>query len=401
MDTAPVIVPDARSLPVSSITVPARLRRLRDDDVAMLMESIAEIGLREPISVCRVTGDDAASGIEFVLVAGYHRLEACKRLRHDVIPAIVHTLTDDERQLWEIDENLYRAELTELERGENLLKRKEIHERMHPETRQHAAGALAANAVMRRGDATANSAVASFATDAAEKTGIADRTIRLSIRRAKKIDDALRDRIRGNLKIADNGSELDALASLDAADQLRAVELVEAGTCPSIRAASVSCTQNCTSQGRLRGKRGEATTRTWTTTVGLYAPQSTRSPRGRMPGRHRLRVLRRSSATSRRAPSDAAALGYPYSDGEAGCRYYRSREAGPDHLDQGHCQDPADHSAGEPDQPPLQARQRSVGQAGRVSAVMRGRWWPSGSTAGNAATAVCEPAADARASLVQ
>lgn len=33
---------DAREIYISAITVPARLRRLRDDDVAMLMESIAE-----------------------------------------------------------------------------------------------------------------------------------------------------------------------------------------------------------------------------------------------------------------------------------------------------------------------------------------------------------------------
>ncbi|SRR6266851_284574 len=232
-----VVAMDAREISIGAITVLARLRRLRDDDVAMLMESIAEIGLREPVSVSRVTGDAAASGIEFVLVAGYHRLEACKRLRHDVIPAIVHTLTDDERQLWEVDENLCRAELTELERGQHLLKRKQIYERKHPETRQHVAGARGTNVKMRQGDATANLAIASFTSDTAAKIRRSARAIRRSIQRVEKIGADVRDRIWSNPKIADKGSELDALASLDAADQLRAVELVEAGTYRSIKAA--------------------------------------------------------------------------------------------------------------------------------------------------------------------
>jgi hypothetical protein len=72
---------------------------------------------------------------------------------------------------------LCRADLTELEQGEHLLKRKEIYEWWHPETKQHVAGAAAANATMGRTVATAN---LSFATDTAAKTGIDDRTIRRS-----------------------------------------------------------------------------------------------------------------------------------------------------------------------------------------------------------------------------
>ena len=44
--------------------------------------------------------------------------------------------------------------------------------------------------------------LASFATDTADKIGIADRTIRQSIRRATKIDEKVRDRIRDNPEIA-------------------------------------------------------------------------------------------------------------------------------------------------------------------------------------------------------
>jgi len=75
-------------------------------------------------------------------------------------------------RLWEIDENLCRADLTELERGEHLLKRKEVYERKFPQTRQHVAGAVAANEA--KGNATEKSSVASFADDTAAKTGVTD-----------------------------------------------------------------------------------------------------------------------------------------------------------------------------------------------------------------------------------
>jgi len=99
-----------------------------------------------------------------------------------------------ERELWEIDENLIRAELTQLERGEHLMRRKEIYEKKWPQARHHTAGAVAANEAM--GNATAGSAVASFAADVGAKIGLAERTIRENIARARKIEPKLRDRVR-------------------------------------------------------------------------------------------------------------------------------------------------------------------------------------------------------------
>ncbi|HYP36754.1 MAG TPA: ParB N-terminal domain-containing protein, partial [Stellaceae bacterium] len=80
--------------------------------VERLKESISRIGLRTPISVR--TGEQG-----WTLVAGRHRLEACIELGMDEIPVVAETGSEFEARLWEIAENLHRAELTTLERAEH------------------------------------------------------------------------------------------------------------------------------------------------------------------------------------------------------------------------------------------------------------------------------------------
>jgi ParB family transcriptional regulator, chromosome partitioning protein len=223
-------------VPINDIRVGKRLRGLREATVAELVESIGRLGLQVPISVA--TGVERrradADGVSFELVAGQHRLEACKRLGWAEIEARIVELNDDQRDLWEIDENLCRAELSELERGEHLAKRKEVYERLNPETRPSSGAELAQK---RWADAGDNLASASFAADTAERIGASKRDVQRSIRRVVKIDEKVRDRIRDNPEIADSGVELDALASLDPQQQQKAISLVESGKAAGIRDA--------------------------------------------------------------------------------------------------------------------------------------------------------------------
>jgi hypothetical protein len=101
---------------VARIVVPERRARGRLDDavVTNLAESMAEIGLQTPISVLveDVPGDEA---VRATLVAGRHRLEAARRLGWPMIECV--PLTDpDQARMWEISENLHRADLTDDER---------------------------------------------------------------------------------------------------------------------------------------------------------------------------------------------------------------------------------------------------------------------------------------------
>lgn len=103
-------------LKLTDITVKERLRGVDSEKVERLKESILRIGLIHPITV--------SGG---VLVAGLHRLTAFKELGMEEIDC--HVVDNDEllQKEIEIDENLYRNELTVLEKGkmEAIKKRNE------------------------------------------------------------------------------------------------------------------------------------------------------------------------------------------------------------------------------------------------------------------------------------
>jgi ParB-like nuclease domain len=225
-------------LRISDIEIGARRRALDQARVELLAQSLQELGLQTPITV------GVAEGMATRLIAGYHRIEAAKLLGWLKISCFLVKMDELTRGLWEIDENLCRVELTELERGEHLAARKQIYEQLHPETRQYVSGALAANAAMGRENAEANLSAASFAVDTAAKTGLDERTIRRSIHRAEKIVSDVRDTIRHMPEIADKGVELDALAKLPPALQAVVVAKVKTGDAPDIRAAAASSARN-------------------------------------------------------------------------------------------------------------------------------------------------------------
>lgn len=99
---------------IASIVVGERLRALDMAAVETLAESIDAIGLRTPITLRR-------DGDSLMLVAGAHRLEAARRLGWEYVDAdIVENWTALEARRWEIAENLHRADLTALQRDEQI-----------------------------------------------------------------------------------------------------------------------------------------------------------------------------------------------------------------------------------------------------------------------------------------
>jgi uncharacterized ParB-like nuclease family protein len=100
-------------LSIDEIVVGEGRRALNEQAVKKLAASIEEIGLRHPITV-RKRAD------VYYLIAGRHRLEACRKLGREHVPAIIVNMNNSEARKWEIAENLHRADLTKLERDDML-----------------------------------------------------------------------------------------------------------------------------------------------------------------------------------------------------------------------------------------------------------------------------------------
>ena len=133
-------------------------------------------------------------------------------------------MTDIDRQLWEIDENLMRAELSPTEMAEHLTRREELW------GQREVSGKVCPKPQGGRPSA--------FASETAEKTGMSKRAINLATSRARDIPEDVRAQIKGtNL---DTGTYLDWLKGMDPEDQR---EKVRVDIC--IRSESGSGVWNC------------------------------------------------------------------------------------------------------------------------------------------------------------
>lgn len=105
---------------VEAVQVEQRLRSLDPKKVSLLADSMTEIGLQQPISVCFPDSDTA------ILVAGLHRLEAAKKLGWDEIDCVYVDMDETTREMWEIAENLHRVDLTKEERDRHIRRYAEL-----------------------------------------------------------------------------------------------------------------------------------------------------------------------------------------------------------------------------------------------------------------------------------
>ncbi len=156
---------------IAQITVPkTRLRKLNPDKVKSLAKSMKAIGLQYPITMRKSATN------EMHLIAGLHRLEAAKSLGWDTINCIFMDGSLTKRDLWEIDENLMRAELTPSERRAHLRKRKKIWLKMQEEAKE-LGGTSRPTQLDARGQKKTPQQEKGFAADTAEITGMSKRQI--------------------------------------------------------------------------------------------------------------------------------------------------------------------------------------------------------------------------------
>lgn len=117
-------------IPLSSIHIGVRTRPVDDDHALAIAASMAERGLINPITL-RKTPAANKGATPYTLVAGGHRLRAAELNQWTEIDAIVVAADAVEGQLIEISENLYRNELSKLDRAVFVLTFRELWEEKH------------------------------------------------------------------------------------------------------------------------------------------------------------------------------------------------------------------------------------------------------------------------------
>ena len=202
-------------IPINEITVPPdRLRALNKETVASLVASFREIKLQHPITV-------RLQDKKWILIAGWHRLEAAKRCGWKTIMAMPKTdVDDDHAKLMEIDENLARAELSPAERALHIDKRKKLYEKLHPQTKHGGNRKSPGEKSSRQ-----NGNLKRFTEDTAGKTGQSERSVQRDAARGENVK-VLPDIVGTSL---DKGAELDALAELPEAEQCELAKRAKSG----------------------------------------------------------------------------------------------------------------------------------------------------------------------------
>lgn len=116
-----------KTIPLKSIFVGERARPVDQDYATAIAASMSERGLINPITV-RSTPAMNGGKTPYTLIAGGHRVKAAEINEWEKIDAIIVTADAAEGQLIELSENLFRNELSALDRGLFVAKFREIHE---------------------------------------------------------------------------------------------------------------------------------------------------------------------------------------------------------------------------------------------------------------------------------
>ena len=166
---------------ISDIKINSGRRDTQQRNVEELARSIAAVGLMNPVTV---TQDNT-------LIAGLHRLEAVKLLGWTEIECVVSEADGLQAELAEIDENFVRAGLSHRELGDLLLRRKELYEALHPETRQGQR-----NGQTAKNDSLTLLAAKPFSEDTADKLGVSKRTVERLVQTAANLTPEAKKTIR-------------------------------------------------------------------------------------------------------------------------------------------------------------------------------------------------------------
>lgn len=177
--------------------------------VALLKESMASVGLLNPITVTHRRANLGIAAHDFYdVVSGRHRVEAARQLMWSEIDAVIVEADRRRAELMEIDENLVRHELSDAQRAHAHARRRDLMVEL---------GLVSAPGKGGDRRSTANSAVGSYSAEAAKLLGVSQRRVEQDLSRGSKIAPDVLAEVQGTK--LDKGVVLDELAKTAPADQ--------------------------------------------------------------------------------------------------------------------------------------------------------------------------------------
>lgn len=215
------------SVLINTIKVNQGRREVNVKKVSELADSIKQIGLLNPITISQ----------DYTLIAGLHRLEAHKLLGYTEIKVNIVPIDGLLAELAEIDENLMREELHYIDRGNQLIRRKEIYEELHPETKK---GAVNQHTKVLNAESAFSKN--SFTSDTAQKTGRSRRSIQEEIQIANNIIPEAQEIIK---QTELPKTEALKLARMEPEKQKDIVQKISNGEAANIRTAIIAINKEC------------------------------------------------------------------------------------------------------------------------------------------------------------
>ena len=209
------------SIKIDEIKIKPGRREVDENVLKDLAESMDEFGLFSPIIV----------DTNHTLVAGLHRIEAAKLLGWTEISAYVGDFNELQAELAEIDENFVRSPLSGMERNDMLLRRKQIYEELHPETKN--GGDKCSEKSRTTRCRSAFEQVKPFTQDAADRLHLSRRTVERCVHIASSLTPEAKKVIRGAEDKFPQKEEL-KLTHVEAAHQEEAAKQYLAGKIRSI-----------------------------------------------------------------------------------------------------------------------------------------------------------------------
>lgn len=211
---------DFRRIKVADIAVPERLRAVEEEHALAIAQSIVEHGLLNPIAV---RSTPASKDGPYTLVAGAHRLRATVLNDEVEIDAVVVEADKAEAQLMEITENLFRNELSVIDRAIFVATYRDVWQKKHGAIKQggdrrskgQVGPLIARDCVV---DLIAAEAEAGFAQHVADRLGISKRSAKRLDQIAHHLHPEVRAAMRGT-PLADNQAALLTLAKMEPAKQ--------------------------------------------------------------------------------------------------------------------------------------------------------------------------------------